>query len=244
MFLAIAPGWEKTLKDAGLDNFADLWELEKNWVEAPNERRGGWSGVVKRRLKTEHGDRVLFIKRQEGQNRKTWRHPLRGRPTYFLEYRFLKRHGENFPQLVDWACYGEQRVPGRDRAVLATIGLTDYRDLNELAASLPRETLKALLTEAARAVLPLHLRRLQHGALYAVHIFVHEHTREVKLIDMERARFRPRRKAALSDLSQFIRRTAWLDQELLETFLQPWEARFPGISEQLPRPAQAEEAPS
>lgn len=241
MFLAIAPEWEKTLKDAGLDSFTALWELERDWVEEPNERRGGWSGVIKRRFKTDSGETTLFIKRQEGQNRRTWWRPFRGRPTYFLEYRFLRRHGDEFPQLVGWACYGEQRKAHRDRAVLATTGLTHYSDLNELAATASRETLKSLLPKIAAAILPLHLKRLQHGALYAVHIFVDERNGEVKLIDLERARFRPRRKAALSDLSQFIRRTPWLDRELLDIFLQPWEQRFPGISGQLPNPEKEKE---
>jgi hypothetical protein len=240
MFLVIAPGWGQLLEENGLDTFETLWNLERDWVEQPNERRGGWSGVVRRRLGEGEQSTVLFIKRQEGQNRRTLRHPFRGRPTYYLEYRFLRRHGEQFPQLVSWACYGESRAGPKDRAVLATAGLTNYLDLNEIHQSVPRQALEAILQEVARAVLPLHLKHLQHGALYAVHVFVHADTREVKLIDTERARFRTRRRAAaLADLSQFVRRTEWLDAELFRIFLQPWEEQFPGISRQLPQPGQS-----
>lgn len=233
----IAPGWEDVLRAAGLDSFDRLWNLDTDWVEAPNERRRGWSGVVRRELATAEGSTTLFIKRQTGQNRRTPRHPFRGRPTYFLEYDFLRRHGARFPQLVGYACYGEVRDDDRDRAVLATLGLSGFRDLDASATCESREQLQAVLTQAARAVVPLHRRHLQHGALYACHIFTHQATRECRLIDLERARFRTRaRAAAEADLSQFVRRTPWLDDELLDTFLAPWEEHFPGLRKHLPAP--------
>lgn len=239
MYLVISRDWEQPLRQAGLDAFTTLWDQKDDWVETPNQRRGGWSGVIKRTLP---GNIVVFIKRQEGQNRKTILHPLRGKPTYYLEYRFLHRYRKQFPQLVDWACYGQARSGDKDRAILATAGLVCYRDLDEVAASEPRERLKQALRATARAVLPLHLKRLQHGALYSVHIFAHQDSDEIRLIDLERARLRARRRtAALSDLSQFVRRTAWLDQDLFATFIQPWEEHFPGISRQLPQPGPGQE---
>lgn len=242
MFFDMSTEWAEVLRSAGLDDFHSLWELDRNWVEEPNHRRGGWSGVIRHPLDG-NNDRVLFIKRQEGQNRSTWRHPVRGKPTYFLEYRFLKRFAAQFPQLAEWVCYAE-RTGGKqpDAAIMATRGLTNHRDLNEVAMRASRSDLLELLEEVAWAVLPLHLKRLQHGALYACHIFVHNETSEVKLIDMERARFRTPGKAAFADLSQFIRRTPWLDSELSAALLQLWEERFPGISQKLlqPSPCQPE----
>ncbi len=231
----IAPGWEQTMREADLDSFERIWELDEDWIEAPNERRQGWSGVVRRNIDSGDGPVPLFIKRQQGQNRRTLTHPFRSRPTYFFEYRFLHRRGEQFPQLVGYACYGERHRDGADQAVLATIGLQDYLDLNTLAAETPRSELQALLAELYRAVLPLHLARLQHGALYAAHIFAHNESRGIKLIDLERVRFRARKRvAARADLKQFINRTDWLDEDLLATLIAPWEKHFPGIRAQLP----------
>ena len=230
----IAPGWEQTMRQAGLDSFERVWQLDHDWIEAPNERRRGWSGVVRRNIDSDNGPVPLFIKRQQGQNRRTLTH-LRSRPTYFFEYRFLQSLGKEFPQLVGYTCYGERHRDGVDQAVLATIGLLHYRDLNALAAEASRSELKSVLAELHQAVLPLHLARLQHGALYAAHIFAHNESRAIKLIDLERVRFRARKRAAArADLRQFINRTDWLDEDLLATLIAPWEKHFPGIRAQLP----------
>ncbi len=45
--------WQNTLKAQNLDSFDSIWDYEKNaniqpdWVEEPNQRRGGWSGVCR-----------------------------------------------------------------------------------------------------------------------------------------------------------------------------------------------------
>lgn len=231
----IAPGWEQLMRQAGLDSFDRIWQLDRDWIEPPNERRQGWSGVVRRDLATTEGPTTLFIKRQKGQNRRTLKHPVRGRPTYFFEHEFLLRYGARFPQLVGCACYGEVRDGPVDRAVLVTSGLTRFRDLDTVAAEASRAELLEVLKETGRAVLALHLRHFQHGALYACHIFSQNDTRECRLIDLERVRFRARKRAAArADLRQFINRTDWLDEDLLATLIAPWEKHFPGIRAQLP----------
>jgi hypothetical protein len=191
--------------------------------------------VVRRDLTTSEGPTTLFIKRQKDQNRRTLKYPIRGRPTYFFEHEFLRRHGARFPQLVGCACYGETRDGPVDRAVLVTFGLTCFRDLNTVAAEASRSELLDALTGIASALLPLHLRHFQHGALYACHVFTREDTGECRLIDLERVRFRARKRAAArADLRQFINRTDWLDEDLLATLIAPWEKHFPGIRAQLP----------
>lgn len=217
----MARQWAPVLAEAGLDHFQPLCNLEQDWVEPPNKRRGGWGGVVKVRVDPDGS--LLFVKRQECQNRKTLRHPLHGRPTYYYEYRFIEKFSGRFPQLVNWACYGEETAGTCRRAVLATVGLADYRDLATLAGTESRRKLRSLMTRAAETILPLHLEGLQHGALYPVHVLVNERTGEIRLIDLERARCHvPPRRSARADLTQFLRRSSWLKGEWQSTgIMQP-----------------------
>ena len=46
----IADGWGALLRRHDLDTFEALWRLPEQWVEPPNVRRGGWSGVTRMTL--------------------------------------------------------------------------------------------------------------------------------------------------------------------------------------------------
>ena len=59
-------------------DFDTIWQLDTDWFEPPNHRRGGWSGVVKYVLETTHGAIDVFIKRQENHVSKTLLHPFKG----------------------------------------------------------------------------------------------------------------------------------------------------------------------
>ncbi|HEY6611679.1 MAG TPA: lipopolysaccharide kinase InaA family protein, partial [Pseudomonas sp.] len=62
----------------------DRWLAEPGeWVEAPNERRGGMSGV--QRVRSGDG-RLLYRKQQVDHGYRDWRHPL-GEPTVLREER-------------------------------------------------------------------------------------------------------------------------------------------------------------
>ena len=65
-------GWRLTLKQNSLGYFSALWQLQADWFEEPNIRRGGWSGVVKIPLRNgKYESSYIFIKRQENHLSRT-----------------------------------------------------------------------------------------------------------------------------------------------------------------------------
>ena len=85
-------------------DFNDWWQRTGEWVEAPNQRRGGESGV-QRLAPVTAGQPWLYSKRQIGHRFISWRYPL-GRPTVLREknaMQALQRLGVQVPKLVFYA---------------------------------------------------------------------------------------------------------------------------------------------
>ena len=54
--------WRPILAHTGLTDFNALWDLEAEWFEEPNHRRGGWSGVARCELDLpEGGQRAILV---------------------------------------------------------------------------------------------------------------------------------------------------------------------------------------
>jgi hypothetical protein len=84
------PVYEALLLHNQLADFDRLWDLQAEWFEEPNRRRGGWSGVCRLELRGE-GEQVVpvFLKRQENHRARTLRHPFKGIPTVRRELQNL-----------------------------------------------------------------------------------------------------------------------------------------------------------
>lgn len=190
-------------------DFAYWWMQQGNWVEAPNQRRDGNSGV--QRL-TIGNDSLLYLKRQVGHLSRSVRYPL-GRPTVAREARALAAYraaGVRVPETVFSAV---RKVQGQWQGLLVTQALSGYVSLDQWYASdapvrhgaaVHRHMLRELAATLSRA----HAHGLQHGCLYAKHVFirVHSHGVEVALLDLEKSRRRWRRSAAVRhDLTQLYR---------------------------------------
>ena len=78
--------WQEIFSANKLDSFDAIWNLDTEWFEEPNQRRGGWSGVIKVDLDTPEGKSCVFIKRQENHISKTLLHPIRGILTFEREF--------------------------------------------------------------------------------------------------------------------------------------------------------------
>ena len=81
------------------DRFDYYWNQRGEWVEEPNVRRGGESGV--QRVVGRDGQ-LLYAKRQTGHIYRSWLHPF-GRPTVLRELDALtgvSRLGVRVPQIV------------------------------------------------------------------------------------------------------------------------------------------------
>lgn len=214
-FVYVASAHRALLRQEGMDDMDRLWALEKNWVEPMNERRDGWSGVVRLNI----GDMPVFVKRQQGQSRRSLRHP-RGRPTYYYEHVFFRKlnaYGDVVPELV---LYAERFRDGERQTVLITRALEGFQPLSKLVDTFDPDSVRQVLENIGRMGAGLHGHFIQHLGFHPEHIFVNPETLEVRLLDFERARVRPsRNRCARRDLQQLSRRAAWMNREYMEAVL-------------------------
>ncbi len=68
------------------ENFAYWWATQGPWVEEPNVRRSGTSGVQR----VVHNGTIVYVKRQTGHLYRSPRYPF-GRPTVLREGRALTK---------------------------------------------------------------------------------------------------------------------------------------------------------
>jgi tRNA A-37 threonylcarbamoyl transferase component Bud32 len=195
-----AKEWQKNLQIQGLSSFEDLWECEKNkifethWVEEPNQRRGGWSGVVRIVLHDAAGkERVAFLKRQSNHLYYSIGNPFKGRPTFEREFRNIIRFNRHQIPTVT-PIYFSRR--GRD-AILMTEELTGYRPLKSWfeqwqQTGFPERALRnRIINELARVVSKIHHNHYKHCCLVFKHVFLNLDNNEVKIsiIDLEKLRY-------------------------------------------------------
>lgn len=200
------------------DLFEFYWRQQGEWVEAPNQRRGGESGV--QRIHDANG-RLLYVKRQIGHTYRNWRYPL-GRPTVLRERDALvamQGLAVGVPHLV--FCGAQQGADKQWRALLVTSALDGFVDIDHWYAAGERErhgdaVHDRVLQAIARTLARMHLGRWQHSCLYAKHMFVRvtgsgESAQvDVALLDLEKGRQRlTPYKAASHDLKQLRRHSSW-----------------------------------
>jgi tRNA A-37 threonylcarbamoyl transferase component Bud32 len=200
------PEYKALLQVNTLGNFESLWELEAQWVEEPNVRRGGWSGVVRHTLQNAEGEDIeVFIKRQEGHMSKTFAHPLSGILT-------LRKEFANIQRLIR---YGVPTLEplysgySGDKAILVTLGLSEHSSLDNIdPCAIPESMRQKLVCTIAHAIQHMHAHRLQHNCLYPKHIFVkqQEDDWDVRIIDLEKMKRTLKRSNAVQrDLSTLFR---------------------------------------
>lgn len=221
------PGWERRLRDHKLASFDDFWSLPRNWIEAVNQRRKGWSGVSKVSLGKPGVE--LYVKRQQGQKFYNIRHPS-GILTYRREYEILRQEPPiGGPELV---YFGQSPKDGKASAVLATRALPEafklFHDLVLLEKHGDFTRNLKNLKEVGAQLCAMHQKKFCHGAFYASHIYVDPDTCEVRLIDFERSRYcLSPTIAAHKDLIQFLGRMHGLTKVQLMAMLSPYETHLP-----------------
>lgn len=193
----IAPDWGPLAQRHGLDDFGALWELDIGWVEVPNRRRGGWSGVSRYAMQGRNGsDEVVYIKRQQNHTTRTLRHPFRGVMTFRREFRNLRRLQSYGVPVPDLLYFAERRVAGDRRAILILRELTGYASLEERleywkAHGLPeRAVWQRLLRRLAGIARLMHRHRMRQNCFYPKHVFIGGASDEldIRLLDFEKAR--------------------------------------------------------
>lgn len=186
------------------DEFNHWWATEGDWVEEPNYRRKGMSGVQC----IERDGKKLYVKRMTQHLFHSVRYPF-GRPTIVREIEVineLARAGVIVPKIV----YGKAtKIDGEWRALLITEDMKGFVSIEEwykqhAVTPYPDEVREAMLKAVALAFKKMHSVNRQHGCCYVRHIYVKtEGTVEAGFLDLEKSRRRFRRhKAAQHDFSQ------------------------------------------
>ncbi len=200
------------------DLFEQWWQQQGDWVEEPNNRRGGSSGV--QRIRQQDGN-LLYAKRQVGHIYRSLLHPF-GRPTVLRELRALTRLsllGINVPQVV--YCGTERDADNTWRALLVTAEFKGFIEIDQWHASGGRERHgeafhEKVMNAVGQMIARMNNARWQHNCLYSKHVFIRvegegEHASfEVGVLDLEKSRRRfTRQQAARHDLRQLRRHSSW-----------------------------------
>ncbi len=213
------------------DAFDQWLALPGEWVEPPNIRRGGESGV-KRVFTSTSG--VLYCKQQVEHTYKSLRHPF-GYPTAMRERDVLQACVTlkvAAPVIVYAYC---RKVAGVWQALLVTKELEGFSSLEDCYARGDEQVWgealhQRVLLELGACIARLNLGRLQHGCLRMKHIFVRVQGEEVEvgLLDLEKSRQRfTVRQAGQHDIQQLKRHSSWTDSQW-QAFADGYETVFGG----------------
>ncbi len=204
-------------------DFTYWWEIPGEWVEPPNERRDGWSGMMRVVVA---GD-TYYVKRQRNHLCRTLAHPF-GWPTASREWQYLNRLGELGLGRPTPVFHGVRKSAAGTEAVLVTEELKGYRDLasqTDLDAGQRQRLAEVIGAQLAI----LHRAKLQHSSLYDKHIMVkwRDEGPVVALIDLEKMRSRLTRAAASRhDLEQLERRQKVFDEADWQVLLASYQRTF------------------
>lgn len=193
----IAPEREQLLKLNHLGSFDEIWQRKAEWFEAPNERRGGWSGVCRLGLELPGGGQIgVFLKRQANHRRLTLRHPIEGEPTFAREFRMLRYLDAQKVPAPQVVFFGKQVVEGKLCGILMTEELAGFKPLDVVTEEMLKGNTaitaqRQLLRSVALTVRKLHDAKIHHRSLYPKHLFVRQRSElapEVVVIDLEKSR--------------------------------------------------------
>lgn len=210
-----SPDYQSLLEQQNLSEFDDFWRLPKNWVEPPNERRGGWSGVTTTDIRKKCGETVtLYVKRQHAHTFRSIRYPL-SKSTAWREYQNnerMRKKGFSVPIPV---FYQEKKCSGM-RAIMATIGINNPISLSAWLTSRtePRDqdSTSKVLQNIATDIRKIHDSGFEYRALHGKHILLENYQTATipkhYFIDLETLRpyirhLTPR----VRDICQFFRHT-------------------------------------
>lgn len=211
------------------DAFDQWLALPGEWVEPPNIRRGGESGV--KRVLTSSGG-VLYCKQQVAHTYYSLRYPL-GYPTAMRERDVLQACMAlkvTVPKVVYAHC---RKVAGVWQALLVAEALEGFSSLEECYARGDEQSWgealhQRVLQEFGACIARFNRGRWQHGCLRMKHIFVRVQGEdvEVALLDLEKSRQRfTVGQAARHDIEQLKRRSSWSDSQW-QAFIYGYEAAF------------------
>ena len=194
----ISEKWRDILVFNHLDTYEKIWDLEAEWFEEPNHRRGGWSGVSRIELNLPLGGKVgVFLKRQENHVSKSLRHPISGFSTFVREYEHINAFHDNGIPSLDLVFFEDWKDDGQRRAIVMTEELAGYIPLSSDEYQpggifVSTKTQKAnLFKKLASLMQVMHKNGFQHNCFYLKHIFARPLQGgdvELRVIDLEKVK--------------------------------------------------------
>ncbi|MGB0257531.1 MAG: lipopolysaccharide kinase InaA family protein [Coraliomargarita sp.] len=232
--LNIASEWHEALDAAGLLDIEAVTQRDFDWFEAPNKRRGGWSGVTRIVLNPDApkaAHKAVFLKIQQNHFYVALNTGFRKRLTFERENTALKAlqaFTSDIPPLLLHATWQS----GKDRgAIIITEAIDDYMPLDQWlkqnsTASEPAERLDALLEALANSLRHIHANKWAHFGLFSKHVFIRktpQASERIKLIDFEKTRkCWSTHACAIEDCSRFLRHTKELSRDSQLHFLKAY----------------------
>lgn len=202
------------------EKFESIWNLAEDWIEEPNIRRKGISGVIR----TTFDHKIVYVKKQTNHFHYSLRHPF-GRATAQREAEAItavKLLGITVPNVL---YIKTKKVGNEQRTLMVTSELHNYLPLEDFVTQDikcdERENVM-LMRALARTLVILHRNRWQHSCLNAKHIFACRKGGgfQVALIDLEKMRRRLSiHKASKHDLDQLSRHQKCWSEESWAQFL-------------------------
>jgi hypothetical protein len=213
----IAPDWQLIFAEQQLNTFDDFWHLTGEMVETGNERRGGWSHVIRVIMTRADGQPAcMYVKRQENHRYRTWLAPFKGKATLAREFKRIMQLKEKQILTLDPLYYCEQG----QRAILITKNLADYISFEQWTTSLQAKPIAfkdkiKIVQKLAQNIRQFHDHYFRHNTLYPKHIFIrlepsgnYSVNPEFVIIDLETTkRSVSRLRALIKDLRKLHRYT-------------------------------------
>lgn len=211
----------------------NYWERVEavDWIESPNYRRGGLSGMKCLKDGGEESTK-LFCKYQENHFYKSFRYPWK-RLTLLREFQAnqaFRKLGIVVPEIV--FC-DTQKKNGKNVGLMVTRELNGYVSLEEWYQTIQdhperQAARQQFLETLARVLRHLHHYRWSHGCLYNKHIYVRLDENKaihIALIDLEKARKRWNfQRASKRDIAQLKRHNHPMPEEDWQDFLKCYYA--------------------
>lgn len=232
----IAPEWESTLRDAGLLDIESVSKREFDWFEAPNRRRGGWSGVTRIVLNPDavpEDQKAVFLKIQQN-------HFYRAPSTFFLKRLSFAREFDALqalapvvscmPNLLQFAQWEQDGNQGSLIITEALEGLQPFdtwlKEQKDSADTNQSEPILKALQSVASAAREVHHAGWAHFGFYPKHAFIRQDENgdfSTCLIDLEKAR-QPLRstQSTIEDVSRFLRHSTELNNEEKVAYLRAY----------------------
>jgi len=204
------------------------WSVTGEWVEEPNNRRGGFSGV--QRVVLPQSGECYYVKRQRNHLFRSVRYPT-GRPTLLREWqsmRFCQSIGVPTAPLV---FFDMQKGKEGWESILVTRDLQGYVSLDRAYVEklwTCQQRAEALRTVAG-ALISLHRAHRKHGHLYPKEVFVNMSGERpaVAIVDWELSRSRlTAAQAAQPDVRRLLKSllSVGMTKDELQLFFEEYRA--------------------